>query len=339
MAGTSESLTEALRNETPEVIELRAANRRLQQQLRRAQAKVDELVGVVYTAAKDAALTIGPPPKIPAPKAVKSSKRQHVALLHTTDWQGGKRTADYDLGVLEQRLGLMLDKTLALTETHGNPVREVVVMFGGDDIEGVTIFPTQPFEVHAGLYEQVFAVVRLKRMIVDRLLANYQRVRVVRKWGNHGRIGRFGELPDTDNLDLIADHMAADAYRGNPRVEWCQSLDYVQRVDIGNYAAALLHGNEFHRSFSAERITRKVVAWKANPTWGGFRDVYLGHFHRRDAYGLPDGGMIYLTGSPESSNAYAAEQLAAVSVPSQRLHFIDPDKGRVHSEHILYLDG
>lgn len=318
-----------------ELAELRQANQRLQRQLRQAKKAKEELVEAVYQAAKDAAITVGNPPPVPAPKATKGKKSGHVALVHTTDWQGGKKTKDYDLDVLGQRLTLMMDKVDTLRGLHGHPVNECVILFGGDDIEGVSIFPTQPFEVHAGLYEQVFAVVRYKRMVVDRALAMFPKVTVRRKWGNHGRIGRFGELPDTDNLDLMADRFAAEHYATNPRVTWhYDDLSYVQQFHIGNYHAALLHGNEFYRSFSAQRVVNKVTAWQ---TIYGFGDVYLGHFHRADSYGLPNGTKVYMTGSPESSNSYAADQLAAMSTPSQRLHFIDPEAGRVQAEHVLYL--
>jgi hypothetical protein len=329
-------LAAALAAESPELAALRNANATLQRQLRAARDAKAELVDAVYRAAYDAAVTIGHPPRVKTPKPVKRAADAHVALLHTTDWQGGKETIDYNLSVLESRLSLMMDKTAALVGHHGHQVRECVILFGGDDIEGVTIFPSQPFEVHAGLYEQVFTVVRYKRMVVERALAMFDKVTVRRKWGNHGRIGKFGDIPDTDNLDLMADTFAAEAFRDDQRVEWhTGNLDYIQQFQIGNYHAALLHGNEFYRSFSAQRVVNKVTAWQ---TIYGFGDVYMGHFHRSDTYGLPNGTTVYMTGSPESSNSYAADQLAAKSSPSQRLHFIDPDAGRVQAAHVLHLD-
>lgn len=329
------SLNDQLQHDE-ELAALRRANGQLQRQLRAAKAAKEELVAAVYQAAKDAAVTIGHPPPVPKPAKTTNKREPHVALLHTTDWQGGKKTADYDLDVLGRRLSQMMDKVGTLTERHGHPVRECVILFGGDDIEGVSIFPTQPFEVHAGLYEQVFAVVRYKRMVVERALAMFDKVTIHRKWGNHGRIGRFGELPDTDNLDLMADSFAAEWFRDNKRVTWHHdNMDYVQQFHIGNYHGALLHGNEFYRSFSAQRVVNKLTAWQ---TIYGFGDAYLGHFHRSDVYGMPNGTKVYMTGSPESSNSYAADQLAAKSMPSQRLHFIDPDAGRVQSEHILTLE-
>lgn len=332
-------LTASLRaeaHEAAELADLRAANRRLQDQLRRAKASKEELVAAVRQAAYDAAITIGPPPVVPVPKISRTKLEPHTALIHTTDWQAGKKTPDFDIPTLEARLSLMMDKVQVLTDRHGHPVPDCTIMFGGDDIEGISIFPGQAFEVHAGLFEQVFAAVRLKRMVVDRALSMFKTVTVRRKWGNHGRIGKFGELPDVANLDLIADAFAAEAYKGHKRVTWhWQNVDYVQQFAIGNYHAALLHGNEFYRTFSAQRIVNKVTAWQ---TMYGFGDVYMGHFHRTDEYGLPNGTKIYLTGSPESSNAYAADHLAARSTPSQRLHYIDPQLGRVIDAHVLWLD-
>jgi hypothetical protein len=54
---------------------------------------------------------------------------------------------------------------------------------------------------------------------------------------------------------------------------------------------------------------------------------------------LADGlGTIYWTGSTESDNRYARDSLAASGVPSQRLHFIDPEKGRVTAIYQVWLD-
>ncbi len=317
-----------------ELEEVREANRRMSRQLSTNSRNKADLINAVYQAAKDAAISQPPLPK-PAKVSTKKGTSAHHALLHTTDWQGGKRTKDFDLDVLRDRLSTMMDVSAVLSERHGNPVTSATILLGGDMIEGVNIFPTQPFEIHAGLYDQVFAVVDNIRMVIDRALAIWPTVNVVSKWGNHGRIGRFGELPDADNLDRMAYRIAAERYASDARVTWdYASLDYVQQFQIGNYRGALLHGNEFHKSFSAQRIVQKLTAWQ---TMYDFGDAYLGHFHRRDTYGMANGTMVYMTGSPESSNAYAADQLAARSDPTQRLHFIDPERGRVNAEHILWL--
>lgn len=314
--------------------DLRKALARAQKKLKAKDDLTLELVEAVYQAAKDARIAQPPLPR--APKVtVKKGETSHAAVLHTTDWQCGKRTRDFDSEILGERLNKMMDIAAVLTSRHGNPVDHGVVLLGGDMIEGISIFPTQPFEVDSGLYVQVFNVVRYVQMVVDRALSIWPTVQVVCKWGNHGRIGRFGDLPDTDNLDRMAYRMAWERYKDDPRVTWdADNSDHVQQFAVGNYRAALLHGNEFYRSASAQRLTQKLTAWQ---TLYNFGDTYIGHFHRRDCYGLPNGTMAYLTGSPESSNSYAADQLAAQSDPSQRLHFVDPVKGRVTAEHIIWL--
>ena len=317
-----------------ELAYLRATLATVRRHADRKGRNIDALVAAVYEAASIAARDQGPLPPVPKVTAAKG-RSKHIAVLHTTDWQCGKVTADFDAGVLEQRLRQMMDITAALTARHSNPVDHCVILFGGDMLEGITIFPGQAFEVDRGLYDQLFDVVRLLQYVVDAALSMFKTVEVVGKHGNHGRIGKFGELPSTDNLDRMSYRIAANRYEGSKRVKWTHSEDFMQMFTIGAYKGALLHGNEFARTFSAQRIVGKLTAWQ---TQYEFADAYLGHFHRRDSYGLPNGGMVYLTGSPESSNAYAAEVLAARGRPSQRLHFVDPVRGMVLGEHVLWLD-
>jgi hypothetical protein len=49
-------------------------------------------------------------------------------------------------------------------------------------------------------------------------------------------------------------------------------------------------------------------------------------------------GNIYWTGSTESDNRYARDSMAVSGVPSQRLHFVDPVKGRTTAIYQVHLD-
>jgi hypothetical protein len=53
---------------------------------------------------------------------------------------------------------------------------------------------------------------------------------------------------------------------------------------------------------------------------------------------MANSGRIFVTGSPESHNEYARAFIAAIGQPSQRLHFVDPVKGRVAAEYVVWLD-
>jgi hypothetical protein len=321
---------------------LREANRRLQRQLQQAKAKTADLADAVYTAARDAALTIGPAPAVPPPPKDKRKAGAEVALVHATDWQRGKRTDTYSMEVCDQRINLFADKIAKITEIQraDHPVNECHIMFGGDMVEGITVFPGQAFEVQAHLFDQLFGVVQLQEQFVRRMLAIFPRVVVWEEYGNHGRIGRRGDVPGSDNIDRIGYRITRDRFAGNDRVTWHSSTNWHQIVTIGNYRAMLAHGDEiksFGGNTPAFGILRKATAWSSGVV-DPFADVYLGHFHTPMALTMPNGGRIFVTGSPESDNQYAAEFVAAKGKPSQRLHYIDPAKGRVTGEYVVWLD-
>lgn len=331
-------------NAQDEIAELRKALKRAQQAEYKAKRANEIITEAVFAAAHEAAIASGRGKPLPLPKPVKDSRKgkAEVALIHPTDWQLGKRTAGYGIEKCAERMEQFTQKVMELTElqrTH-HPVRECVVMFGGDMVEGITIFPGQAWEVEAHLFEQLFETVRIEEMIVRTLAAFFEKVHVVCEYGNHGRLGRKGELPANDNIDAISYRIASERTSDLKNVTWQMSPDWYQIVSIGNYRALLVHGDEiksFGGNTPAFGILRKCNAW-ATGVVPDFHDVYMGHFHTPMALTMSNGGRIFVTGSPESDSVYAAEFVAAKGRPSQRLHFIDPEKARVTAEYVVWLD-
>jgi hypothetical protein len=233
---------------------------------------------------------------------------------------------------MEQLAQKVMELT-TLQRTH-HPVRECTLMFGGDMVEGITIFPGQAWEVEAHLFEQLFETVRIEETLVRTFAAFFDKVNVVCEYGNHGRLGRKGEMPANDNIDAISYRIAQDRTKDLKNVTWQMSPDWYQIVKIGNYSALLVHGDECKGQTS---ILRKANAW-ATGVVEPFQDVYMGHFHTPTTMTMANAGRVFITGSPESHNEYAREVIAAVGKPSQRLHFVDPIKGRVTAEYTVWLD-
>ena len=146
-----------------QVIDLRKALLHSQRAEAKAKLKTSDLIEAVYEAAKLSLMSSPRPTVIPPAKDTRKIKPE-VALVHLTDWQAGKQTVSYDLAVLTARIEAMIRKVIQLTDIQRahHPVKECVVMLGGDMVEGVGIFPGQQYEVGAHLYEQMFAVVALK---------------------------------------------------------------------------------------------------------------------------------------------------------------------------------
>lgn len=336
------SLSDDIRKED-EITELKKALKRAQQAEYKAKRANEDIIDAVFNAAREAAMAT-PRSKPVQQKPTKDTRktRPEVALVHATDWQLGKKTAGYGIEKCSERMEQFVEKVYELTtlQRSHHPVKECTLMFGGDMVEGITIFPGQAWEIEAHLFEQLFETVRIEEMIVRSLAGFFEKVNVVCEYGNHGRLGRKGELPANDNIDAISYRIASERTRDLSNVSWQMSSDWYQIVEVGNYKALLVHGDEiksFGGNTPAFGILRKCNAW-ATGVVPDFADVYMGHFHTPMALTMSNGGRIFVTGSPESDSVYAAEFVAAKGRPSQRLHFIDPDKARVTAEYVIWLD-
>ena len=327
-----------------EVDELRSALSRLQMDLVKAKARTEHLTEAVITASKDAVLALGRGPKPTAPARDRRTKGAEVALWHLTDWQGAKVTTSYDSTVMRQRVMSFVGKATKITEIQraDHPVRECTVVFGGDMVEGLFNFPTQPFEIDQTIFGQFVTVSTLIVDVVSAALEAYEKVTVVSEWGNHGRMGsKRDAIPKADNIDRMCYEMARQLLASQDRLTWQDSPEDIQRIEIGNYRALVMHGDEVGRAGFASPSAWQAAGnrWKAGAYGWDFQDIYLGHYHRHAQEPLSDGlGAIYWTGSTESDNRYARDSMAASGVPSQRLHFIDPERGRVTAAYQVWLD-
>jgi hypothetical protein len=330
--------------ESSDVRELRSVIFRLQKQLLKAKTKTDDLVEATHQAAYDAMLTYGPVKNVTPPPVDKRKARVEVALWHMTDWQGAKRTTSYDSQVMNRRVLQFAERAVRITEIQraDHPVKECVILFGGDMVEGLFNFPTQAFEIDATLFEQYVTVSRLCVDVVRYALAHYERVTVVPEWGNHGRIGsKRDNVPRSDNFDRMCYELARQLLQGEKRLTWQECPEDWQKVEIGNYRAVLIHGDEIGRNgyASPAAIVQHMNRWRSGALPWEFRDVYVGHYHTHAEWPMANGhGAVYQTGSTESDNRYAGVMLAASATPSQRLHFIDPEKGRVTAGYKVWLD-
>jgi hypothetical protein len=330
--------------ETDDVKALRKALTRTQRQLAEAKSRDEHLVEATFQGAHDAMLALGKIMPVTTPTRDKRKGREEVALWVMTDWQGAKKTTTYNSQIMRERVLTYADKAIAITDIQRShhPVKKCVIAFGGDMIEGLFNFSTQPYEIDATLFEQFVTVSRLMVDLVRKALANYEHVEVIAEWGNHGRIGsKRDAVPRHDNADRMTYELARQILATEKRLTWNDCPEDVQRIEIGNYRALLLHGDEVGRNgfASPATIVNHVTKWQSGSYPWQFRDAYIGHYHTHAEWALPNGhGSVYQTGSTESDNRYAGVNLAASATPSQRLHFIDPDKGRVTAAYKVWLD-
>lgn len=328
-----------------EVAELRKVIQKQQDDLRKAKATKAQLVQAAHDGAHDANLILGTAPAVPKPRKDRRPTKPEVALLHLSDWQLGKKTDSYNTEVALKRVEEIGEKLITMTEIErkAHPVHVCHTMLGGDMGEGTTIFPGQQHEIDSGMFEQAFNCIGAIERLARLQLANFQKVVMWEVDGNHGRIGKKGENLREDNMDLFVYAEARERlkdFEKSGRLAWNKRQRFYQIVEIGTYKALLIHGDQikqFGGNTPAFGISRKVNSWAAGVV-PEFHDCYLGHFHQPLVLPLSVGRRrTFMNPSLESDSAYAQEFLAAVGSPAQRLNFVNPIKGEVTTERLLWV--
>ena len=324
--------------------ELRTVNRQLAHEKRRT----EQLVEAVYKAAHAAIAGMSLRP-VPAPRISKKSASEEVAVAVLSDWQLGKVTPTYSSDICAARVERMAEKVIELTEIQRahHPVRRCHVWLLGDLLEGELIFPGQPWQVDSSLYVQVQRAAEIVERFIRAMLRSFEEVRVVGVIGNHGSMGGRGRRdynPET-NFDRLAYSIARSMFQraGEKRVSFMIPEGGNERrwyaVDrIGNYSSLLFHGDQIRgtSSFPWYGFHKRVLGWKAGAVPEHFDDAICGHFHTATRMSFSK-LTVRVSGSTESSNSYAQEQLASMSDPSQWLLFAHPQKGRITAEYLVEL--
>lgn len=335
------------RENDPQLEHLRRANARLAQQLAEAKASKAELVRAVYQAASDAisGLSLAPVKKPPADTRRRAGE---VAIIPFADWQCAKLTQTYNTDVCEQRIEEYVDKAIKLIRIQraDHPVRSARLYLLGDFLEGEMIFPGQAHLIDASLYRQVVLdVPRILGNAVRRFLAEVESVHVDGAIGNHGALGgraRRDYHPES-NADAMAYDITRQLLAHEKRLTWAPTFTPNERkwysVDyVGSKGFLLFHGDQIKGGFAGfpwYGFAKKVMGWRMGAIKEPFDYALAGHFHTPTRM-LIGNVTLWVSGSPESSNTYAAEMLAAQGTPSQWLLFCHPEKG-VTAEYQVHL--
>jgi len=328
---------------------LKVAYAKLLSEYEKAKSKQDQLVNAVYRAVKDT-IVANPPvrmdPTFVPVKNKKSLKDEEVAVAVLADWQLAKVTPDYNSSVCEERIERYAEKVIHLTNIQraDHPVNEIRIWALGDIVEGELIFPGQSFLVDGGLYRQVTVDgPRILSKFINKMLENFEKVTFVGVIGNHGAIGgrsRRDHDPET-NADRMLYRIIQLMYENEKRISFHipdgrGDRNWYAIDKVGNYKSLLIHGDQFSGLSTMYSFQKKVYGWKVGAIQEEFDDVYCGHFHTPTKMTF-NTVQFRISGSPESTNTYAMESLAAVGQPSQPLMFVHPSKGIVTAEYNCWL--
>lgn len=191
-----------------------------------------------------------PPVRVPRITLPKSLSEEEVVLV-ISDVQAGLMTSNRETGGLgEFNTAVLLDQIEYLRESvedimrYYPNVKKLHVWFNGDIVEGQTIFDGQVRETEINVIEQVFFCVEHFARLLHRLAARFEKIECGGVVGNHGRIGRKGELSPMTNFDYLVYKWLAERTATVPNIAWTIPETWWQVHEVQKYRFLCVHGDD-----------------------------------------------------------------------------------------------
>lgn len=323
---------------------LRKENKQLREKLKRRDSGM-EIVKAAFDEAYASPLDI----VIDKPPKQRPAKTSEEALLHLTDIHFGKETTTYNSAVAAERVVAACEATaeiVSLRRTFAE-IKTLRLALGGDMVEGEgAIFPGQAHEIDQDLINQMikFGPTHIANAILY-LLQVFDSIAVDAVPGNHGRQGKFAaKRNNADSIfyEVVRLIVSVADPKSAARITWNLPLDrpageewFANFKICGRWGGLLVHADQVRGQlgFPWYGYGKKVAGWASClPT---FDYLFGGHFHTHASFDLHD-RQVMSTGSTESDNAYAKENMAAAGSPKQRLCFFNRKWGLL-ADHPIHL--
>lgn len=218
-------------------------------------------------------------------------------VISFNDWQYGKKTRQ---GKTEDTIQIVLSALEAAKarikqlEKAGYQFGELVIIFGGDLVEGCTIYPNMSFSLEMARRQQIEGCITLGLTILDELAPTFDKVQVLGVRGNHGenRIdGNKTTAEDNDDTHVVAMmKLAAERDPSLQHVNFTVANDEAGVTHVTNtgWIIGTTHGDVYGKGVSGSTVERKVNTWYKNMSAGrdplGCVDVMVTHhYHHKQS--------------------------------------------------------
>jgi hypothetical protein len=251
------------------------------------------------------------------PKVKLTGGEESTWVLDWADWQVCKSEGGGSLGFIERFDGALESalKRIAELRSIGRKLNELVIIGGGDMIEGCTIYAQQSFHIDGHRRDQIRLTVATILKGLHTLAPLFESVRVIVVPGNHGENRINGKRTAIgDNDDLLVFEMAQVALEHDPNMAHVgfeiaeDEVSVVSQIQGWNYGVT--HGDVYGRG-GGTGVRNKVFAWfktmAANRHPVGSADVLVTHHFHHDA--LEDWGATLWVQNPtmDGGSAYFVE--------------------------------
>lgn len=225
--------------------------------------------------------------------------------LSWNDWQTGKQEGGGTPALLER-----FDHQIAQAKVRASELRKIkrdlgqlLIIGGGDMLEGCTIFPHQMMHIDADRRRQINIATDMVLYGLDELAPSFASVKVVVVGGNHGENRVDGNRVNrTDNDDCLVFENAARVVARDDRLS---HVDFViakgepaKTIDVHGWIYATTHGQAFGKG--AGRPEQKAHNWYKGQAGGRFpagdADVLMSHHYHH--YAVRDWGACLWVQTP-----------------------------------------
>lgn len=241
------------------------------------------------------------------PKGInKATGEDSTWVLDWADWQVHKAEGGGAAGFVERFDSALQSALMRLVELRsiGRKLNELVIIGGGDIVEGCVIYPQQSFHIDGHRRDQIRLAVASILKGLYTLAPYFESVRVVVVPGNHGEHRINGNRTAIgDNDDLLVFEMAQVGLKNDPNMQHVTfeiAENEVSMVtDIQGWKYGATHGDVYGKS-GGSGIRNKVFNWvrtmAANRHPIGLVDVLVTHHYHHDA--LEDWGSMLWVQNP-----------------------------------------
>lgn len=228
----------------------------------------------------------------------------------------------------------------------GRNLTTLVIIGGGDLVEGCVIYGNQAFSLDMSRKRQVEGVIALLLHTFDQLAPLFDEVIVLAARGNHGehRIGgKYTTLDDNDDTHVFEmARLALDRDPNMPPIEWViAESEAGVAVHVFDWVLGTTHGDVYAKGVAGATIDKKAHTWMKNMALGrdrfgliGKSDVLITHHFHHDK--MSDWGSVLWrqTTSQDRGSPYFELATGEYSDPGM-LTFVMTETTRYQDEKVL----
>ena len=254
-------------------------------------------------------------------------------ILHISDCQIGSWVSpeytgglgNYDYPVFCNRVDRYVHNVRKILRYHPNKIETCHIVLGGDIVDGGTIFLGHQRQIDTLVVKQVvYAYEHLSRIIAD-MAGMFDEVVVSCIPGNHGRIGKKGEMSPTDNMDWLAYYFLQERCASIENVRFNIPDTWWMVLKVRGWKWLISHGDDFKAwsgipFYGALRYKNKMrellsdTFCKNGEEFPDFDAILVGHHHELASF-----SNIFMNGNWVGGSEFSLKTLQAGGMPYQQM--------------------